>query len=40
MRNGEAFDRPFVSDHVDRAPVGEVGDGQLREVGERQFVVE
>ena len=40
MRDGEAFDRPFVSDHVDRAPVGEVGDGQLCEIGERHLVVE
>ena len=40
VRDGQALDRPVRGDHVDRAPVGEAGNGKPGEVRECRLVVE
>ena len=40
VRGGEPLNRPVVGDHVDRAPVGERRDDELRDVRQRHLVVE
>lgn len=40
VRHGQPAERTVLLDHVDRAPVGEAGDRERRDVGQRRLVVQ